>query len=579
MDINDISKKLDTLYDSGKSEEAYSFLLDTLQLAMQSNDTPLVIFLCNELMGYYRVTTQFDLGNQVADMVLRIMNGYPIDDLNKATTYLNIATLYRAQGNYKDSLTLYHLCEEIYSQILDESDMRYASFYNNISLLYEEMGDKHKALSYELKALSIVEKTNNEFELAVTYSNLSQIYFSLNELSTGEDYVNKAVTLFEKLGVQDHHYFSSLSALAQSYYLNKDYKKSLEIYDQTLDALEKAYGKTRDYEIVLKNREKVEKEMNSHIGMTICRKYYETYGKKMLEGYSDYRQYIAVGLFGMGSECLGYDDEISQDHDYGPGFCIIIPDDLYSKIGKDLQDAYDSLPEEFMGLKRIPSAHGNHRVGVFTISEMFNQFINQIPTTLEEWLYTSEDGLLSCTNGKIFEDNLGEVTRLRKKLRYFPEDIRIKKLARSVAKMAQSGQYNYGRCMSRGNVVGASLALNEFVDQTLSTIYLLNKKYKPYYKWSFRGLDDCTILHEIKPLLEELVLLSDQSNQWLDNNQLINTNDQKVVLIEKISQKVITELHNQNLSDSNDDFLENHTQNIMNHINDPLIRSKHVLEG
>ena len=63
--------------------------------------------------------------------------------------------------------------------------------------------------------------------------------------------------------------------------------------------------------------------------------------------------------------------------------------------------------------------------------------------------------------------------------------------------MAQSGQYNYARCMQREDEVAATLALNEFIDQTLSLLYLLNKKYKPYYKWSYYGLKDCTCLQAV----------------------------------------------------------------------------------
>lgn len=171
------------------------------------------------------------------------------------------------------------------------------------------------------------------------------------------------------------------------------------------------------------------------------------------------------------------------------------------------------------------------------------------------------------------------MTQIRQYLSYYPEDIRIKKIARCLAKMAQSGQYNYARCMQREDEVAATLALNEFIDQTLSLLYLLNKKYKPYYKWSYYGLKDCTCLQAVTPLLLQLVQLPSQKQHWPQKNNIINTDDQKVVLIEKICQLVIGELHRQGLSTSDDDFLDNHTLEVMSHIQDDCIRMKHVMEG
>ena len=66
--------------------------------------------------------------------------------------------------------------------------------------------------------------------------------------------------------------------------------------------------------------------------------------------------------------------------------------------------------------------------------------------------------------------------------------------------------------MTRHDYVAANLALNEFIDQTLSLIYLMNKQYKPYYKWSFYGLKDCVILYDIKDCLEKLAILPCQKD-------------------------------------------------------------------
>lgn len=297
------------------------------------------------------------------------------------------------------------------------------------------------------------------------------------------------------------------------------------------------------------------------------------------EKFKDEKPYMAVGMFGFGSDCLGYDDEISQDHDFGGGFCILLPEHIYQKIGKNLQEAYDQLPEEFDGIRRMTSFHGQGRVGVFEINAFFEQFLQQIPQTLSQWLYADENALLNCTNGMIFADHYGEVTRIREYLHYYPEDVRIKKIVRAIAKMAQSGQYNYARCMKRGQIVAASMALHEFVDQTLSLIYLFNRKYKPYYKWSFYGLKDCTILYDIKDSLEQLVLLPCQQDKWHRDSNPVNLDDPKIRIIEYICQRVIEQLKAEGLTTLDHDFLEDHTQEVMNHIKDPVIRCKHIMEG
>ena len=302
-------------------------------------------------------------------------------------------------------------------------------------------------------------------------------------------------------------------------------------------------------------------------GLDLCYQYYLKYGKRMLEEkFSQFMQYMAIGLFGFGSDCLGFDDDISLDHDFGPGFVILLPYDIYCLIGDSIQKEYDLLPKEFMGIQRQESSHGKMRVGVYSIEQFFGQFIDKIPESLEDWLSLDENSLLCCTNGLIFDDYLGEVTRIRDILAYYPEDIRIKKIAYSIAKMAQSGQYNYARCMKRRDEVAASLAINEFVNETLSVVYLLNKKYKPYYKWSYKGLEQCEKLNDIKDLLLELVLLPSQREKWNKNREGINYNDKKVVLIERICQKVIYELRNQKLTHSFDDFLENHVLIVLSHM-------------
>lgn len=53
----------------------------------------------------------------------------------------------------------------------------------------------------------------------------------------------------------------------------------------------------------------------------------------LYEQFPEIAEKAAAGLVGYGSECLGFDDEISRDHDYGPSFCIWLPREIYGEYG------------------------------------------------------------------------------------------------------------------------------------------------------------------------------------------------------------------------------------------------------
>ena len=331
-------------------------------------------------------------------------------------------------------------------------------------------------------------------------------------------------------------------------------------------------------------------------GLELSRRYYEEIGRPALEKhFPEYMPRIAAGLVGEGSECFGFDDDISRDHDFGPGFCIWLCKEDYDRIGYQMQQLYNSLPGEFMGFSaRNTSARGDGRVGIFEISDFYRRFIGneQPPQSLMRWLYLPEHKIATAVNGEIFEDNLGEFTSIRNSLMaYYPEDVRIKKIAACASAMAQSGQYNYARCMRRGDAVAANMALNEFIKASLSMIYLLNKNYCPYYKWQFAGLKKLSQSMGYRfacsgalKMLEKLCITDDQSNEWSPPypdgwNPYINKNDKKIVLIENICALVVNELRNQGLTDIEDSFLEPHTWKIMHCIDDSELKRCHVTEG
>lgn len=147
-------------------------------------------------------------------------------------------------------------------------------------------------------------------------------------------------------------------------------------------------------------------------GLELSKLYYQEYGQAMIQRhFRQYEERIAAGMVGMGSECFGFDDEISQDHDWGPAFCLWLNKSLYTEIGQEMQAALADLPKSFAAFDgREESSWGSGRTGVFEIGQFYRQFIglSHPPTNLREWRMIPETNLATATNGVVFTDPSGE---------------------------------------------------------------------------------------------------------------------------------------------------------------------------
>ena len=110
-------------------------------------------------------------------------------------------------------------------------------------------------------------------------------------------------------------------------------------------------------------------------GLELSRAYFRECGLPVLrEQFPDVLPQLAFGLAGSGSECLGFDDEVSRDHDFEPGFCIFLPgeDEVGRRTEFLLERAYAKLPKEFMGLRRaMIQPVGGARHGVIRMENFF----------------------------------------------------------------------------------------------------------------------------------------------------------------------------------------------------------------
>lgn len=294
-------------------------------------------------------------------------------------------------------------------------------------------------------------------------------------------------------------------------------------------------------------------------GLELSKKYYTDYAKQIFDNrFESIMERVAVGLAGPGSECLGFDDEHSRDHDWGPCFCLWLTLEDFQQYGEEFQDCYDSLSKTFNGFgPRKVSQGETGREGPMVIEDFYRRYtgLHQPPKTLKEWNIPSENMVL-CTNGEIFFDPLGIFTQWRNSLlKFYPEDLRLKKIADCCMHAGQAGQYNWQRGILRGDPFSIFTAKINFCTEILKMIFLLNKQYAPYYKWLFKGAEQLPVLGtELSPHIKKFLMNTERDDQQ--------------EIITQICTRVVAALQDQNITDSDQLFLIDHVPSILSRITD-----------
>ena len=573
MNIVEVLKQLDSL----EYKDFEGYLIKMMKQAEDEGDVSSKISLLNEMIGFCRDSCQFNKTKIYSNELLTILEDEGLEGTQGyATSLLNIANADRASGDLEESLELYKKAYDIYNEVLEPGDFLFASINNNMALLYQEMNDFESACSCLKESLKVIELYDDKIiEEAITYTNLAQSQLRLGDDEAAAESIGIAMGIFNDGRQDDYHYSGALSVCGELMFKKGEFAKAAAYYNQAMEALDRQIGKTGNYDILMENRDEAIRMAQEHgqdvleltesinikekmtdsnkktgeeqpdpdmekpiRGLDICRKYYEEVGAPMIhEKFPRYESRISVGLVGEGSDCFGFDDELSRDHDWGPGFCMWLDDVTYDAIGKELQQAYEELPAEFMGYRRMTTREAQGRLGVMRVKDFYSGLLhmrNGIPRNEDEWLAVAEEDLAAATNGAIFRDDDGVFFSLRNDLlSYYPERIYRRKLAYELVRMSQTGQYNFGRCLKRGDKVTAGLYLAEFMEHTLHALFLLNRKYAPYKKWLMKAAS--TKLQILPEVTDILIAIAD-----------MDIKDENVSgSIEIIAQLVLNELKNQ----------------------------------
>jgi hypothetical protein len=218
-----------------------------------------------------------------------------------------------------------------------------------------------------------------------------------------------------------------------------------------------------------------------------------------------------------------------------------------------------------MGFGPRSSSPGEEfRTGVCATVSFYRTYtgLDHIPSSINEWFTIPESSLATCTNGQVFADPLGEFSQWRQALlAFYPEDIRLKKIASRCFTIAQAGQYNLPRALKRGERFAATWAISQFCADMMSLVFLINRRYAPFHKWLHRAVEDLSVLGKwAHSVVTDLVSPADI--------------DGKSAVIENACAVIIHELQSQGLSDASSDFLLDHAYNVHSRIEDADLRRR-----
>lgn len=267
-------------------------------------------------------------------------------------------------------------------------------------------------------------------------------------------------------------------------------------------------------------------------GLDLNRSFYQEIICRLLADHFPEIKYSA-GLIGYGSDVLGYDTQISADHEWGPRMLLFLSKQDYQERSDEIDHMFRSnLPASFQGYSTnfSPKTGGvqrqeepsqsreiNHKIWIQTTESFLKYSLSiESPDDLEpkDWLTFPEQRLLEITSGEVFFDGLNELHNMRQILAYYPADVWLSMMGAMWSAISQEEAF-VGRCGDVGDELGSQLAATRQVQRLMRLCFLIERKYAPYTKWfgtAFKRLDCAARLN---PILQNVLEAGDWKTREL----------------------------------------------------------------
>jgi hypothetical protein len=268
-------------------------------------------------------------------------------------------------------------------------------------------------------------------------------------------------------------------------------------------------------------------------GLELAGLYYEEAVKPILE--SRYPRLVhSAGLIGRGSEVLGFDTEMSRDHNWGPRVLIYLSDEDHARLADELREALGlELPFTFRGypthfeqvpdepVTAVPKMAGsrpiNHRVHITTLHGFLRRYIGitlDEELTVRDWLTIPEQKLRTLVAGAVYHDGLDVLEPMRQKLAYYPHDLWLYLLSAQWQRIGQEEPF-VGRTGIVGDDAGSAVIAARLVRDLMRLCMLMEKDYAPYSKWFGSAFAQLGCAPFLTPVLERVL----RSSGWRERER------------------------------------------------------------
>jgi hypothetical protein len=146
-------------------------------------------------------------------------------------------------------------------------------------------------------------------------------------------------------------------------------------------------------------------------------------------------------------------------------------------------------------------------VEIWTTSGFFVDYMAYDPAqepTVFDWLSWPQQHLLGVTAGEVYEDGLGELLPLRRKLEQYPVDIWLYLLAAQWNRIGQEEHF-VGRTGDVGDEIGSRLLASRLVHDMMMLCFLMERTYAPYPKWFGTAFARLTAAPRLVPIFSSIL--------------------------------------------------------------------------